>query len=286
MLFWLNFLIFSLRVAFFCVRRFIPFLFFYEGVVIPIVVVIVGWGYQFERLQAVEYFLFFIVFFSGVSYYFLFEFISVCFVSSLYDFVYFYVRGLGSILIILVFLVKMPVFGLHFWLPKAHVEAPTVGSMQLAGVLLKLGRYGLKRIVCLSRIFLEKEYVFCFVLFIVILGVCVLFQRDSKKLVGYMSVCHINFLIIFLILIREQIEEVVSFMSFRHGVVSSNLFFIVGEMYGLRKRRIIYFIRCGVLLRRLELFRFLINNMCNIGVPPFISRLVEVKIYSRVLLIN
>jgi len=203
-------------------------------------------------------------------------------IISIYDVGFNYRRIELNSLLLLVFLVKIPIFGIHFWLPKAHVEAPTIGSIQLAGVLLKLGGYGIKRLISLFKIEGNRKVLVFILSILIILGIATSFQRDNKKIVAYMSVCHINFLLLFLFLSREKREELISIISLRHGVCSSSLFFIVGEAYRVSKTRIMYFFQMRVIFSTVELTAFLLGNMSNLGVPPLIRRFIELRIYSYV----
>jgi NADH-ubiquinone oxidoreductase chain 4 len=133
-----------------------------------------------------------------------------------------------------VFLVKLPVYGVHLWLPKAHVEAPVSGSILLAGVLLKLGAYGLVRFS--SGLLVNYS---CFKGYLISLGLlggllsCFLClrQSDLKAFVAYSSVCHMGFALSGLFTIRRLGYTGALIMLVAHGYCSSCLFYILYVFY-------------------------------------------------------
>lgn len=281
------YLILSLgRILLFFIRSSLFWLFvFFEIRLYPIFVIIVGWGYQFERLQRAKYIFFYTVFcsiplfFSAV---FLIKHIFTFFLSPI-------LRGLRNFLlfcIILSFFVKLPLFTLHLWLPKAHVEAPTIGRIILAGVLLKLGIYGLVRLLFLFKTMLIRGWWRIILLGRVYSATSCFLQRDGKRLVAYSSVAHINFLIGLFLLYSIKGVVFSIYVLFSHGVISCLIFFFIGFIYQKTSSRVIYLIS-SILLIRLILFIFLILIIIrNFGVPPFIRRVREIFIFSLFLKIR
>jgi NADH-quinone oxidoreductase subunit M len=169
------------------------------------------------------------------------------------------------------FAVKLPMWPVHTWLPDAHVEAPTAGSVILAGILLKMGGYGFLRFSLPMFPVASQEFApFVFALSIVAIiytSLVALAQEDMKKLIAYSSVAHMGFVTMGIFSFTVQGVDGAIFQMLSHGLVSAALFLIVGVVYDrMHTRRIDAY---GGLVNRMPLyaFCFMVFTLANVGLP-------------------
>nr|UYC28873.1 NADH dehydrogenase subunit 4 [Cardiastethus sp.] len=278
------FLLVFLILTFSCFNIFLFYLFF-ESSLIPTLLLIFGWGYQPERLSAGFYLLFYTLFASLpllISIFYLYNSFMTAFffLLSIEVNVYLY---LG---LILAFLVKLPIVFLHFWLPKAHVEAPVAGSMILAGILLKLGGYGLMRVLYFMNVFaLKYNWIFMgFSLFgMIMVGLLCLIQVDIKSLIAYSSVAHMSLVICGILSLNYWGLLGSLVLMIGHGLCSSGMFALANITYERSHSRS-FFVNKGLIsfMPSMTLLWFLlsINNMAS---PPSLNLLGEIMLINSIM---
>jgi len=180
------------------------------------------------------------------------------------------------------FAVKLPVYGLHYWLPIAHVEAPTFGSIVLAGLLLKIGGCGLLRALPLltpSIRNLVRGLLGYLIISVIVSSIVTCHQSDFKRLVAYSSVVHIT-LVVLLVLTPSALSlKALLMLIVFHGLVSPMLFYLVGAIYNAYGTRVIYLLRGLVFLNPLFAFLTTLSFTLAIPVPPFAPFVGEVLLF-------
>jgi len=182
-----------------------------------------------------------------------------------------------SLLIFLCFSVKLPIYGLHFWLPIAHVEAPTFGSVILARLLLKLGGVGLLRLSDFMRQLTLLHSIFAyFIIFIIYRSLVCCYQSDLKRLIAYSSVAHMM-VIPFLVISNNVLAvQALVLVMFLHGLSSTLLFMSVGVLYSIFSSRQLVLMRGLVLTSPLFRFILIIAFLFTLSAPPLPSYVAEV----------
>nr|YP_009743883.1 NADH dehydrogenase subunit 4 [Clanis bilineata]QIE12634.1 NADH dehydrogenase subunit 4 [Clanis bilineata] len=271
----------------FSVMNLFLFYLFFEGSLIPTLLLIIGWGYQPERLQAGMYLIFYTLFASlpllmGIFYlygemntmmiYFL-KFFNLNFM-----FLYF--------CMVMAFLVKMPMYFVHLWLPKAHVEAPVSGSMILAGIMLKLGGYGLLRVlIFLQEVNLKFNYIWLIIslvggFYISLKCFC---QVDIKSLIAYSSVSHMSIVISGIMIMNYWGYFGSYIMMIGHGLCSSGMFCLANINYERLNSRSLH-INKGMMnfMPSMSLWWFLLMSS-NMSAPPSLNLLGEISLMNSLI---
>ena len=271
----------TIMIGVFCSLDLILFYLFFEAVLIPMFIIIGVWGGKDRVYAAYKFFLYTLL---G----------SVLMLAAIM-WIYFY-SGSGTaaattdiaelhrrldiptgaqtwlwLAFFASFAVKMPMWPVHTWLPDAHVQAPTAGSVILAGILLKMGGYGFLRFSL--PLFPDASVLFTPLIFglsviaIIYTSLVAYRQTDIKKLIAYSSVAHMGFVTMGIFAANELAIQGAIFQMLSHGLISGALFFGVGVIYDRMHTRDISFY--GGLVHRMPIFAFffMLFTMANVGLP-------------------
>ena len=236
----------SLMIGVFCSLDLVIFYLFFEAGLIPMFLIIGIWGGSRRVYSAFKFFLYTLL----GSVLMLVAIISIYWTSGTTDIIQLYELGIDShyqnllwLAFFSSFAVKTPMWPVHTWLPDAHVEAPTAGSVLLAAILLKMAGYGFIRFSLglfpiASELFTPLIYTLSLIA-IVYTSLVALMQEDMKKLIAYSSVAHMGFVTLGIFTITQQGIEGSIIQMISHGLVSAALFFCVGVVYDRMHSRLI-----------------------------------------------
>ncbi|MBN8890670.1 MAG: NADH-quinone oxidoreductase subunit M [Rhodospirillales bacterium 70-18] len=273
--FMLSFLILeTMMVGMFCALDFVVFYMFFEGVLIPMYLIIGIWGGPRRVYAAIKFFLYTL----AGSVLMLLALLAMWYAAGTTDIPallkYSFPASMQTWLFLAFFAsfaVKVPMWPVHTWLPDAHVEAPTAGSVILAGVLLKMGAYGFLRfsvpMLPLASAYFAPFIYTLSVVAVIYTSLVALAQTDMKKLIAYSSVAHMGVVTIGIFTINMQGVSGALFQMLSHGVVSAALFLCVGVIYDRMHTREIA--RYGGLASRMPAyaFTFMLFTMASVGLP-------------------
>ena len=236
----------SLMIGVFCSLDLVVFYLFFEGGLIPMFLIIGIWGGDRRVYSAFKFFLYTLL----GSVLMLIAIISIYWITGTTDVTYLYSIGIDENYQYLLWLaffssfaVKTPMWPVHTWLPDAHVEAPTAGSVLLAAILLKMAGYGFIRFSVglfpiASEYFVPLIY-FLSLVAIIYTSLVALMQEDMKKLIAYSSIAHMGFVTLGIFTFTQQGLEGSIFQMISHGLVSAALFLSVGVIYERTHTRLI-----------------------------------------------
>nr|BDA81281.1 NADH dehydrogenase subunit 4 [Rhinogobius similis]BDA81294.1 NADH dehydrogenase subunit 4 [Rhinogobius similis]BDA81320.1 NADH dehydrogenase subunit 4 [Rhinogobius similis] len=262
----------------------------FEATLVPTLILITRWGNQAERLNAGTYFLFYTLAGSLPLLVALLLLQNTTGTLSLLTLSYaqaFPLATIGDKLwwagCLLAFLVKMPLYGMHLWLPKAHVEAPIAGSMVLAAVLLKLGGYGMMRVMTLLEP-LTKELSYPFIILalwgVIMTGSICLRQTDLKSLIAYSSVGHMGLVAGGILIQTPWGFTGALILMIAHGLTSSALFCLANTNYERTHTRTMVLARGMQIILPLMTCWWFIASLANLALPPLPNLMGELMIIT------
>nr|USF14799.1 NADH dehydrogenase subunit 4 [Hirundo rustica rustica] len=260
----------------------------FEATLIPTLVLITRWGSQPERLNAGIYLLFYTLASSlplliailhlhnqmGTLYFPMLKLSHPTMASS-------WTEMMSTLALLVAFMVKAPLYGLHLWLPKAHVEAPIAGSMLLAALLLKLGGYGIMRMTILMDLSsnnLHYPFITLALWGALMTSAICLRQIDLKSLIAYSSVSHMGLVIAATMIQTQWSYSGAMILMISHGLTSSMLFCLANTNYERTHSRILLLTRGVQPLLPLMATWWLLANLTNMALPPTTNLMAELTI--------
>lgn len=276
-----------LLIGVFCSLDLLFFYVFFESILIPMFLIIGVWGSRERKMLASYYFFLYtlvgsVVMLLAIIYMFIqvgstdYETLLIC-PFTMFEQKFLWLAFFFS------FASKVPMMPFHLWLPEAHVEAPTSGSVLLAGILLKLGSYGFIRFSL--PLFPNASFFFAPLVYTIVLGSVIyasftaIRQTDFKRIIAYTSIAHMNLVVLGIFSFNVIGLEGAIFQSLSHGFVASALFLIIGVVYDRYKTRIVKYYGGLATVMPIYISVFLFFTVANIGFPGTSSFIGEFLIF-------
>ena len=283
-----------LLIGVFCVLDLLFFYIFFESVLIPMFLIVGIWGSRERKILAAYYFFLYTLLGSVVmllAILYILEQVGTTDYEVLLTFSFSEIeQKFLWFAFFLSFASKVPMVPVHLWLPEAHVEAPTAGSVILAGVLLKLGTYGFIRFSL--PLFPQASFFFAPLVYtisaigIVYTSFTAIRQTDFKRIIAYTSIAHMNLVMLGIFSFNNVGIEGAIFQSLSHGFVASALFLVIGVVYDRYRTRLVQYYGGLASTMPIYVFIFLFFTMANIGLPGTSSFIGEFLILAGSFKVN
>lgn len=261
----------------FTINSLVVFFVRFERTLLPILYTIIQDGISQERLKA-SFYIFFYTIFSSLPLLFIILILNNSLFYSFDMIKLNYIYPSLFVLMMFAFIVKIPVFFFHAWLPKAHVEASTLGSVFLAGLLLKLGSYGFYRFINIFIIRIRSYILRLGLVASIVRSLICLIQTDLKVIIAFSSIVHIRINLIILTQIKRMVEESFILANLSHSAISAALFLGFGRNYSWLKRRSRLILKGMFLLSPVFFLCWFAVCFLNMSLPPSIGFIGEVLI--------
>ena len=285
--------LFLMEILLFAVFQLLDLFFFYfcfEAVLIPMFMLIGQWGSRERRITAAYYFFLYTLVTSMcifVSVFYIFSTLGSTLYPLLADHPFSITEETYlAIAFFITFATKIPMVPFHIWLPEAHVEAPTVGSVILASLLLKLGgfgflRYSLSLFTTANRALIGLIYILA-LLGVLYASLTTIRQIDLKRIIAYSSVAHMNLAVLGMFAFTQQGLDGSVYLMLGHGIVSGALFMCIGVLYDRYHTRLLHYYSGLVTVMPLFACAFFVFTAANMGFPGTVNFVAEFLIYTGI----